>query len=80
MTMERIARSPGLSGQHTTRRWREDFWPVLIPTPPDLRSSFLAIAARSYAEIFHGTLDEVWPKVLALNTPQQGVGVFVTIS
>ena len=25
-------------------------------------------------------LDEVWPKVLTLNTPQRGVGVFVTIS
>ena len=32
------------------------------------------------AEIFHGTLDEVWPKVLALNTSQQGVGVFVTVN
>src|SRR5262245_13011284 len=26
------------------------------------------------AQIFHGTLDEVWSKVLALNTPQQGGG------
>jgi hypothetical protein len=32
------------------------------------------------AQIFHGTLDEVWPKVLALNTPQHGFGVFVTIN
>ena len=32
------------------------------------------------AQVFHGTLDEVWPKVLALNTPQHGVGVFVTIA
>jgi hypothetical protein len=32
------------------------------------------------AQIIHGTLDEVWPKVLALNTPQQGVGVFVTVN
>jgi hypothetical protein len=36
--------------------------------------------AGRYAEIFHGTLDEVWPKVLALNTPQHSVGVFVTIN
>jgi hypothetical protein len=33
-----------------------------------------------HAEIFHGTLDDVWPKVQALNTPQEGVGVFVVIS
>jgi hypothetical protein len=32
------------------------------------------------AQIFHGALDEVWPKVLALNTPQRGVGVFVVIA
>src|SRR5262249_46609665 len=33
-----------------------------------------------HAEIVHGTLDELWPKVLALNKPQQGLGVFVTIN
>jgi hypothetical protein len=33
-----------------------------------------------HAEVLHGTLDQVWPKVLALNTPQRRVGVFVTIS
>jgi hypothetical protein len=32
------------------------------------------------AQIFHGTLDELWPKVLALNTPQGGVGVFVVVA
>jgi len=30
--------------------------------------------------IIHGTLDEVWPKVMNQNTPQQGVGVFVTVN
>jgi hypothetical protein len=34
---------------------------------------------KGYAEIFHGTLDEVWPKILVLNTPQRRIGVFVTI-
>ena len=36
--------------------------------------------AAGHPEIFHGSLDELWPKVLMLNTPQRGVGVFVTIS
>jgi hypothetical protein len=36
--------------------------------------------AKKVARIIHGTLDEVWPKVLALNTPQQRVGVFVAIN
>jgi DNA primase RepB-like protein len=35
---------------------------------------------RRHTEIFHGTLDEVWPKVQLLNTAQHGVGVFVTIN
>jgi len=34
--------------------------------------------SKGYAEIFHGTLDEVWPKVLALKL-QRGIGVFVTV-
>jgi hypothetical protein len=33
-----------------------------------------------HADIFHGILDDVWPRVLAFNTPEQGVGVFVTIA
>ena len=37
-------------------------------------------SAAGRPEIFHGSLDELWPKVLMLNTPQRGVGVFVTIS
>jgi hypothetical protein len=35
---------------------------------------------KRYAEIFHGTLDEAWPKIEVLNTPQHGVGVFVTVN
>jgi len=29
--------------------------------------------AKKFAEIIHGTLDEVWPKVLALNTPNSAL-------
>jgi hypothetical protein len=32
------------------------------------------------AEIVHGSLDEVWPKVEELNTPTKGMGVFVTVN
>jgi RecA-family ATPase len=32
------------------------------------------------AKTFSGTLDDVWPQVLLLNTPQRRVGVFVTVS
>jgi hypothetical protein len=35
---------------------------------------------NQYAEVFHGTLDQFWPKVLALNTTERLVGVFVTIN
>jgi hypothetical protein len=28
--------------------------------------------------VLHGTLDEVWPKILALNTPAIGAGIFIT--
>ena len=52
----------------------------LDPNATRFTFQFFADSGDRYAEIFHGTLDEVWPKVLALNTPQKGVGVFVTIS
>jgi RecA-family ATPase len=35
---------------------------------------------KTAARTIHGTLDEVWPMVLASNTPQQRVGVYVTIN
>jgi hypothetical protein len=33
-----------------------------------------------YAEVLHGTLDEVWPKIDALNNPAKRVGVFVAVN
>ena len=51
----------------------------LDPNATKFTFQFFGDGGGRYAEIFHGTLDEVWPKVLALNTPQRGVGVFVTI-
>lgn len=33
-----------------------------------------------HAEILHGTLDEVWPKIEALNNPARQVGVFVVVN
>jgi hypothetical protein len=41
---------------------------------------FFSDGSGRYAEVFHGTLDEVWPKIQALNTPERGVAVFVTIN
>ena len=52
----------------------------LDPNASKFTFQFFGDGAGRHAQIVHGTLDEVWPKVLALNTPQQGVGVFVTIS
>ena len=52
----------------------------LDPHATKFTFQFFGDGAARYAEIVHGTLDEVWPKVLALNTPQRGIGVFVTIS
>jgi hypothetical protein len=52
----------------------------LDPNATKFTFQFFSDSAAGHAQIFHGTLDEVWPKVLALNTPQQGVGVFVTIN
>ena len=57
-----------------------DFLAGLDPNAGRFTFQFFSDGADRYAEIFHGTLDEVWPKVQALNTPQRGIGVFVTIN
>ena len=57
-----------------------DFLARLDPNAKKFTFQFFSDGASGYAEIFHGTLDEVWPKVQTLNTPRQRVGVFVTIN
>ena len=57
-----------------------DFLAGLDPKASRFTFQFFSDRAGGYAEVFHGTLDELWPKVQALNTPQRGVGVFVTIN
>src|SRR4051812_4556729 len=32
------------------------------------------------AEVIHGSLNEAWPKIVALNTPARRLGVFATIN
>jgi hypothetical protein len=57
-----------------------DFLAGLDPSASRFTFQFFSDGTGGHAEIFHGTLDEVWPKVQALNTPQRHVGVFVTIA
>jgi hypothetical protein len=57
-----------------------DFLAGLDPNAGRFTFQFFSDGAGGHAEIFHGTLDEVWPKVQSLNTPQRHVGVFVTIN
>ncbi len=52
----------------------------LNPNATRFTFQFFSDSGDKYAQIFHGTLDEVWPKVMMWNTPQRGVGVFVTIN
>ena len=61
------------------REMARRFLAGLDPNATKFTFQFFGNGAGTYAEIFHGTLDEVWPRVLALNTQQQGAGVFVTI-
>ena len=56
------------------------FLAVLDPTARAFTFQFFSDAGDGYAEVIHGSLDEVWPKVEALNTPDRRIGVFVTIN
>jgi hypothetical protein len=57
-----------------------DFLAVLDPKATRFTFQFFSDGSSKFAAIIHGTLDEVWPKVLALNTLERQAGVFVTIS
>ncbi|MGP0084538.1 MAG: AAA family ATPase [Steroidobacteraceae bacterium] len=52
----------------------------LDPNASKFTFQLFSDGAGDYRQIFQGSLDELWPKVLMLNTPQRGVGVFVTIN
>jgi hypothetical protein len=58
-----------------------EFLVALDPTATEFTFQFLSDDRRKrYAKIFHGSLDQVWPKIQELNTRQRGVGVFVTVN
>jgi hypothetical protein len=52
----------------------------LDPNATKFTFQFFADSGNSHPQVFHGTLDEVWPKVLMCNTPQYGAGAYVTIN
>ena len=56
------------------------FLAALDPAAGRFTFQFFGDGGDRYAEIFHGSLDELWPKVLELNTPERRIGTFVTIS
>jgi Protein of unknown function (DUF3987) len=57
-----------------------EFLAGLDPAASRFTFQFFSDGPDKYAEIFHGTLDEGWPKVQALNTPERRVGAFVTVN
>ena len=73
-------RSAGVDAPKHDKEMARRFLAGLDPNSTRFTFQFFNDRGSGGAQIIHGTLDELWPKVLALNTPQQGVGVFVTIA
>ena len=57
-----------------------DFLAALDTNATRFTFQFFSDSGSGHAQIFHGTLEELWPTVLKLNTPHRGVGVFVTVN
>jgi hypothetical protein len=57
-----------------------EFLAGLDPTASKFTFQFISDDASGYSEIVHGSLDDVWPRVMARNTREGGLGVFVTIN
>ncbi len=64
------AHDKGMAGQ---------FLACLDPAADRFTFQFFGDGPGRYAEVFHGTLEQAWAKVLVLNTPECRTGVFVTI-
>ncbi len=77
--MTALARPLGVASHHN-RSLADSFLAHLDPAAEKFTFQFFGDGDDGYAEIFHGTLDDVWPKVLALNTAERRIGVFVTIN
>ncbi len=56
------------------------FLTALDPTAQRFTFQFFGDGDVRDAEVFHGTLDELWPKVQTVNTAERRLGVFVTIN
>jgi hypothetical protein len=57
-----------------------EFLSYLDPNADRFTFQFFGDGPEKHAEVFHGTLDQFWPKVLALNTLERRVGAFVTVN
>jgi hypothetical protein len=55
-----------------------DFLTALDPNATSFTFQVISDAGTGHTEIFHGSLDEFWAKVRALNNLQQRCGIFVT--
>jgi AAA domain/RepB DNA-primase N-terminal domain/Primase C terminal 2 (PriCT-2) len=57
-----------------------DFLALLDPVATRFTFQFFGDGGSRQAEMFHGSLDDAWPKIQTLNTPERRVGVFVTVN
>jgi RepB DNA-primase from phage plasmid len=57
-----------------------EFLSGLDPVATKFTFQLFSDGDHHYAEVFHGSLDDAWTKVLAVNTAERRVGVFVTIN
>jgi hypothetical protein len=55
------------------------FLTALDPSAGRFAFQFFGDGLDRYAEIFHGTLEQAWAKILVLNRPERRIGAFVTI-
>ncbi len=77
---DRLAVPTGVAALEHDKDMAAKFLTALDPSATQFTFQFFGDGAQTYAEIVHGSLDDVWPKVQALNAPAHRVGVFVTIN
>ena len=57
-----------------------DFLATLDQGATKFTFQFFSDYGEHPAEVLHCSLDDAWPKIQAINTPERCVGVFVTIN
>jgi hypothetical protein len=78
--MDTTVEASSTTGSTHDKEMAKAFLAMLAPREDKFTFQLLGDRCAGFAKTVHGTVDEFWTLVLELNTPEHGIGAFVTIN